>query len=35
MFQVYDGCDCCDLDGELVEDGFTWTKDDNIYGMGK
>lgn len=29
--KIHEGCDCCELNGELVKDGYTWTKDNQIY----
>ena len=30
--QIHQGCDCCVVDGKLVEDKQTWIHDDQIYG---
>ena len=31
LFKVLPGCDCCEVDGKLVEDGTTWIRDGKIF----
>ena len=31
--QVLDGCDCCEVDGKLIEDGFSWISGNKEYGQ--
>ena len=31
LLKVLPGCDCCELNGELVEDGATWISDGKSY----
>ena len=33
--QVLSGCDCCVVDGKLVEDKYTWIKENTTYGETK
>ena len=30
--QLLPGCDCCVVDGKLVEDKYTWIKENTTYG---
>ncbi len=30
--KILPGCDCCEVDGQLVEDKFTWMKENITYG---
>ena len=31
-FQVESGCDCCEVNGELVPDKYNWTVNGKTYG---
>ena len=33
FIKVLDGCDCCEIDGKLVEDGYSWISDNKEYGQ--
>ena len=32
--QVLPGCDCCEVDGKLVSDGFVWMRGNQTFGEG-
>ena len=32
IFQIVPGCDCCEVNGILVEDGTTWKENGKVYG---
>ena len=32
LTQVLPGCDCCEVDGKLVSDGFVWMRGNQTFG---